>query len=77
MSRRRRRPRRARSSSLTQQQKHNAWQLRSPRRGRRLALGDEARTAAALLLVDEVEEMMVALRQELDVADAARDDAWR
>ena len=40
-------------------------------------LGDEARSAAALLLVDDVEQMMLDLRQELDVASAAESDAWR
>jgi len=41
------------------------------------ALGDEARAAAALLLVDDVEQMMLDLKQELDVADAAQGEAWR
>ena len=48
--------------------------------GRRSAsaeLGEEARTAAALQLVSDVEEMMIDLREELDVADATLDEAWR
>lgn len=40
-------------------------------------LGGEARTAAAVALVPEVEQMMIDLREELDVADAALDEAWR
>lgn len=40
-------------------------------------LGDEARSAAALLLVEDVEQMMLDLKQELDVASAAESDAWR
>ncbi len=40
-------------------------------------LGDEARSAAAVLLVDDVEQMMLDLKQELDVASAAQSDAWR
>lgn len=40
-------------------------------------LGDEARSAAALLLVDDVEQMMFDLKQELDVASAGESDAWR
>ncbi len=41
------------------------------------ALGEEARTLAALQLVTDVEQMMVDLRKELDVADATLDEAWR
>ncbi len=40
-------------------------------------LGEEARNAAALALVADVEQMMLDLRQELDVADATLDEAWR
>ncbi len=48
--------------------------------GRRAAgaeLGGEARAAAALELVTEVEQMMFDLKQELDVADATLDETWR
>lgn len=48
--------------------------------GRRAAgaeLGREARAAAALELVAEVEQMMLDLKQELDVADATLDETWR
>lgn len=48
--------------------------------GRRSAgaeLGEEARTAAALQLVTDVEQMMFDLRQELDVAEASLDETWR
>lgn len=38
---------------------------------------DEARTAAALSLVDEVERMMAELKEELDVAALADGEAWR
>ena len=41
------------------------------------ALGEEARTLAALQLVADVEQMMIDLREELDVADATLDEAWR
>ena len=40
-------------------------------------LGERARTAAALELVTEVETMMLALKQELGLADASFDEAWR
>ena len=40
-------------------------------------LGEQARSAAAIQLVDDVEQMMVDLKQELDVADASEDEAWR
>lgn len=40
-------------------------------------LGEEARSAAALMLIEDVEQMMLDLREELDVADATLDEAWR
>ena len=40
-------------------------------------LGERARTAAALALVEDVEQMMLDLKQELDIADATLDETWR
>ena len=40
-------------------------------------LGEQARTAAALSLVEDVEQMMIDLKQELDVAFAPGDEEWR
>ena len=40
-------------------------------------LGEDARAAAALLLIEDVEQMMLDLKLELDVADAGEDEAWR
>ena len=40
-------------------------------------LGERARTEAALALVENVEQMMLDLKQELDLADATLDEAWR